>query len=53
MDNVREVTIIDQKSSILISDKNGFVIAIIPRKEEFKKDIFPLWGNPDKLVILE
>lgn len=53
MDDCREVTIINTKSCILVSDKDGFVISVIPRQEEFKKDVFPLWGNPDKLVILE
>ena len=52
MDNVTDITIIKGSSCVMVADKDGFVKKIIPREDEFKKDIFTSYDG-QKVIILE
>lgn len=52
MDNVRDITVINGKSAIMIADKNDIIVRIIPREDEFKKDVFTSWDG-ERVIILD
>ena len=52
MDTVRDITITQGRSCVMVADKDGFVKKIIPREDEFKKDVFESWDG-NKVIILD